>query len=61
MKYSLFHLECRFFSLKSQSMILFSRSGSVEKRPMKLGLEIEIEFRDNILSTQARDDSSVVS
>ena len=39
--YSLLHLECHFFKLKSQSMFWFSRSflpRSVEKRPMKLRL-----------------------
>jgi len=45
--YSLIHLECHFFILKSQSMIKFSRSllpRSVEKRPRRLGLEIEIKW-----------------
>ena len=39
-------LENRFFFLKSQSMMNFSRSlllRSIEKRPIKLGLEVEIE------------------
>ena len=42
--YSLLHLECQFFSLKSQWLISSSRSllpRSVEKRPMRLRLEIE--------------------
>ena len=46
--YSPLHLECHFLSLRSQSMILFSRSllpRSVENRPMRLGLEIGIERR----------------
>ena len=44
--YSLLHLECHFFNLQSQSMISFSRSllpCSVEKRPGRLRLEIEIK------------------
>jgi len=43
--YSLLHLGCHFFILKSQSMIWFSRSllqRSVEKRPRRLRLEIGI-------------------
>jgi len=45
--YSLLHLECHFCNLKSQCWILFSRSlspPSVEKRPMRLRLEIEIQW-----------------
>jgi len=45
--YSLLHLECRFFILKSQSMIWFSGSllpRSVRTRPRRLRLEIEIEW-----------------
>jgi len=45
--YSLLHLECHFFNLQSQSIILFSRSllpRSVEKRPRRLRLEIEIKW-----------------
>ena len=45
--YSLLHLECHFFILKSQSMIQFSRSRlphSVEKRPKRLSLEVEIKW-----------------
>ena len=41
--YTLLHLECHFFNLESQSRIEFSRSllpRSVEKRPMRLRLEI---------------------
>ena len=44
--YSLLHLECHVFILKSQSTIQFSRSllpRSVEKRPRRLRLETEIE------------------
>ena len=44
--YSPLHLECDYFFLKSHSMINFSRSlspHSVEKRPTRLSLEIEIE------------------
>ena len=43
--FSLLHLECHFFNLESQSMFYFARSllpRSVEKRPMRLRLEIEI-------------------
>ena len=42
--YSLLHQECHFFSLKSQSLVSFSRSllpRSIEKRPMRFRLEIE--------------------
>jgi len=45
--YSLLHLECRFFILKSQLMFWFSRSllpRSVEKRPRRLRLKTEIEW-----------------
>jgi len=45
--YSLQHLERHFFNLKSQSRIFFSRSlspRSVEKRPMRLRMEIEIQW-----------------
>jgi len=46
-RYSLLHLQCHSFMLKSQSMMKFSRSlrllpHSVEKRPGRLRLEIEI-------------------
>jgi len=44
--YSLLHSECHFFIVKSQSKIWSSRSlllRSVEKRPGRLRLEIEIE------------------
>ena len=44
--HSLLHLECHFLNLKSQSIIQFSRSllpSSVEKRPLRLRMEIEIE------------------
>jgi len=47
MRYSLLHLECHFFNLESQSIIQFSRSllpHSVEKRPGRLRLEIEIKW-----------------
>jgi len=47
-RYCLLHSECHFFILYSQSMILFSRSllpRSVEKRPRRLRLEIEIKWR----------------
>ena len=46
-QYSLLHVECHFFILKSLSMISFSRSlfwRSVEKRPRRLRLEIEIQW-----------------
>jgi len=45
--YSLLHLECRFFIFNSQSMIWFARSllpRSVEKRPKRLRLGIEIKW-----------------
>jgi len=44
--YSLLHLECHFFSLESQLMIWFSTSvlqNSVEKKPIRTRLEIEME------------------
>ena len=43
-RYSLLHLEYLSFNLESQSIISFSRSllpRSVEKRPMRLRLEID--------------------
>jgi len=46
MSYSLLHIQCHFFFLKSQCMIQFSRSllpRSAEKTPTRLRLEIEIE------------------
>ena len=46
-QYSLLHLECHFFNLKSQSMFKFSRSllpRSVANRPMRLRLEMKIEW-----------------
>ena len=45
--YSLLHLECHYFNLKSQSMLQFSRSllpRSVEKRPVRLALEMKITW-----------------
>jgi len=45
--YSVLHLECHFFILKSESMIWFSRSllpRSVEKRPRRFKLEIKIQW-----------------
>ena len=50
--YSLLHVECSFFVLKSQSMIYFSRSLSplsVEERPRRLRLEIEINDTPNAI------------
>ena len=44
--YSLLHLECHFFNLKSQSIIQFSRSllpRFVEQGPMRMRLETEIQ------------------
>jgi len=46
-RYSLLHFQCHFFILYFQSMILFSKSllpRSVEKRPKRLRLEIEIKW-----------------
>jgi len=48
--YSLLHLECHFFILKSQLKFLFSRSllpCSVEKRPRRLRLQIQIDCHSN--------------
>jgi len=45
--YSLLHLECHLFFLNSRSIVWFSESlllRSVEKRPMRLWLKIEIEW-----------------
>jgi len=45
-QYSLLHLDCHLLILKSQSIILFSKSlltSFVEKRPTRMRLEIEIE------------------
>jgi len=51
-QYSLLHFECHFFNLTSQSVIQFSRSllqRSVEKRPMRLRLEIKIKWHSNAI------------
>jgi len=48
--HSLLHSECHFFFLKSQSIIEFSRfllPRSVEKRQMRLRLELENDTHSN--------------
>jgi len=51
--YSLSQLECHFFSLKSQLLIVFSRSllpRFIENRPMKLRLECVVGWHPNALT-----------
>jgi len=46
-QYNILHSECHFFIFKSQSMIYFFKSLSplsIEKRPRRLKLEIEIQW-----------------